>query len=212
MDQEPGIADIIDHLEGRLDPERAEAVANHLARAADAGTADAAAWLRRFQEAAAGVTFTAPPAGLIARLHQLMPAGPTLIERLAAASGELLARLVQDLTPGPMLAGARGEAATGRQLLFEADDGTEITLRLVPGPEGRLAIDGQIFGDDPDRHLVITDTTGDQATQADAAGEFTFPSVSAVPGADLVLRVDPGTAPIRVDLSPYIPSANLEQT
>lgn len=210
MDPEPHIAEIIDHLEGRLEPEHARMVADHLARA-EGADAELVTWLRRFQEAARGVTFASPPPELVQRLYTLMPARPPLMARLADAAGAIVARLVQDLTPGPMLAGARGEVATGRQLLFEAEDGTEITLRLVPGPAGTAAIDGQIFGDDPARYLEITDPTGRHTGQADDAGEFAFPSVTATPGADLVLLVQTGTAPIRVDLSPYIPFASQEQ-
>lgn len=205
MTDTPEITMLVDLAEGRLDPDAARAVTERLA-AGDPSMVAARDWVARFHQAAGAVSFSEAPADLVVRLHGLMPARPSLIERLAAAASGLVAQLVQDTSlGGPLLAGARGvPVAEPRQLLFEAGE-VEVSVSIVPPVDGRTRIDGQLFADDPSRPVELV--VGDRrvAGTADAAGEFSFPVVDLPAGPlELCLVVHTADGAILLDLTPPV--------
>ncbi len=211
MTENPELTTLVDLAEGRLDPDAARAVAGRLA-AGDTSLMAARDWIAWFHEAAGPVHFTEAPAQLVARLHVLMPARPSLVQRLAAAAGGVVAQLVGDTSlGGPLLAGARGvPVAEPRQLLFEAGD-VEVAVSVVPPVDGRTRIDGQLFAEDPARPIELV--VGDQriAVTADATGEFSFPVVDLPPGSvELGLTIETTGGLIHLDLTPPA-SAHLSQ-
>lgn len=203
MTENPELTTLVDLAEGRLDPDAARAVAGRLA-AGDATVVAARDWIDWFHQAAGPVHFAEAPAGLVTRLHGLMPARPSLVQRLVAAAGGAVAQLVGDTSlGGPLLAGARGvPVAEPRQLLFEAGD-VEVAVSVVPPVDGRTRIDGQLFADDPARPVELV--VGDQriAVTADAVGEFSFPVVDLPPGSvELGLTIETTGGLIHLDLTP----------
>ena len=210
MTEIPELTTLADLAEGRLDPDAARAVTERLA-VGEPSIAAAWDWLAWFQQASGPVHFAQAPAELVARLHGLMPARPSLIQRLTAAAGGVVAQLVHDASlGGPLLAGARGApVAEPRQMLFEAGD-VEVSVSVVPPVDGRTRIDGQLFADEPARPVELV--VGDQrlATTADAAGEFSFPLVELPPGpAEIGLTVRTAQGPVHLDLTP--PASDADQ-
>lgn len=204
MTEIPELTMLVDLAEGRLDPDAARPLTDRLA-AGDPTVVAAQAWVERFRQAAGQMHFSEAPAELVARLHGLMPARPSLVERLALAAGGVVARLVQDSgLGGPLLAGARGAGplADPRQLLFEAGP-VEVSVSVVPPVDGRTRVDGQLFADDPARPVELV--IGDRriAGTADAAGEFSFPAVDLPPGpVEIGLSIHAADGPIHLDLTP----------
>lgn len=204
MTEIPELTLLVDLAEGRLEPDAARLLSERLA-AGDASIVAAREWVDWFHRAAGPVTFAEVPAELVARLHGLMPARPSLVQRLAAATGGVVAQLMRDTgLGGPLLAGTRGVpvAAEPRHVLFEAGD-VEVAVSIVPPVDGRTRIDGQLFADDPARPVELV--VGDQtiAAVADAAGEFSFPLVDLPAGpAEICLTIETAQGPIHLDLTP----------
>jgi len=203
MTEIPEITLLADLAEGRLDPDAARSLGQRLA-AGDASIVAARDWVAWFLGVAGPVSFSEPPADLVARLHGLMPARPSLVQRLAAAAGGVVAQLVQDTgLGGPLLAGARGVPLTEpRQLLFEAGD-VDVAVSVVPPVDGRTRIDGQLFADDPARPVELVAGDLSIAAVADAAGEFSFPLVELPAGVvEICLSIETAQGPIHLDLTP----------
>ncbi|MEZ5407474.1 MAG: hypothetical protein R2761_05565 [Acidimicrobiales bacterium] len=203
MTEIPELTLLVDLAEGRLDPAAARTVGERLA-SGDASVAAARDWVAWFHRAAGPVTFAEVPPDLVARLHALMPVRPSLVQRLAAAAGGVVAQLVQDTgLGGPLLAGARGvPVAEPRQLLFEAGQ-VEVAVSVVPPVDGRTRIDGQLFADDPARPVELVAGDRRLAAVADAAGEFSFPLVELPAGwAEISLTIDTAHGPVHLDLTP----------
>lgn len=203
MTEIPEFTMLADLAEGRLDPDATRRVTGRLS-AGDASILAARDWVAWFHQAAASVHFTEAPPELVARLHGLMPARPSLVQRLAAAAGGVVAQLVGDASlGGPLLAGARGvPVAEPRQLLFEAGD-VEVAVSVVPPVDGCTRIDGQLFADDPARPVELVVGEHRMAVTADSAGEFSFPMVDLPPGSvELGLTIDTAGGLIHLDLTP----------
>lgn len=180
---------LLDLVEGRLDRQRAAALQQRIDAGAGAATV---AWLARFHRTAGHTSFVTPPAELLDRLHAMMPARPGPLERLAGAARSWTARLVEDLTAGPLLAGARGaQLDHARQLLFEAGDGTDVVLRGTRRPDGTLHLDGQVLAEDPRRALRLQLADAELSADTDEFGEFTFDlEADHAEGGELTLLVE----------------------
>lgn len=203
MTEIPELTLLVDLAEGRLEPDAARSLSQRLA-AGDVSLVAARDWIAWFLGTAGPVTFSEVPADLVARLHDLMPARPSLVQRLAAAAGGVVAQLVQDTgLGGPLLAGARGlSLAEPRQLLFEAGD-MDVVVSVVPPVDGRTRVDGQLFADDPARPVELVAGDLRIAAVADAAGEFSFPLVDLPAGpAEVCLTIETAQGPIHLDLTP----------
>jgi hypothetical protein len=130
--------------------------------------ARAAAWLET-QESAHAAAPKAARTGTMAR-------------NIARAWEEVRATLVFDSAPGALLAGIRGEAATGeRQLLYESPSGS-VHLRIESGTGGVTALRGQFLPADQtagfaDARVLLSETEHEQTCRLSPTGEFYFDRV-----------------------------------
>ncbi|MGD9752552.1 MAG: hypothetical protein AB7W59_16315 [Acidimicrobiia bacterium] len=167
MADHSSLEQLLDLVEGRLDPEHARLVERTLT----GEHAETMRWLAWFRDTASTVRFTGPSPELVGRLHAMVPARPGLLERL---TGRLRsATLVELSNGGPLVAGARGATTEpARQLLFETPDGTDVVLRLSNLADGGVRIDGQVLADQPDRDVAFLAGPFEQLVRTDEFGEF----------------------------------------
>src|SRR5687768_17744773 len=178
--QSPPFAELLDWLEGRLPPERAQAVAERLQTPEEATEADLA-WLRAFAAARGSVKLAASPASVrdtlrqrFAQRSQAAPQPPSLIQRWVAA-------LSFDSRLSGATAGLRSAAAEGqaRQLIFSTD-AAEVVFNIQPDRAGQVvSVLGQIFptGEPivaPLSVQLLSQGTEAAITATDYLGEFMF--------------------------------------
>lgn len=184
--QKPSWENLVDWVDGRLSPdeaERVEAWANQSESDADL------AWLRAFRQSRQEIVLDEPPAELRSELRSMFANHAADAAADAAAKADrpslterLMAALSFDSGLQLGMAGARGQSAALRQLIYSADT-ADITLTLQNGDDG-LQIDGQIL---PlvDRALdeLRAELTQDGAlineAAVDASGHFAFASIAA---------------------------------
>ncbi len=186
MADHSSLEQLLDLVEGRLDPEHARLVERTLT----GEHAETMRWLDWFRYTASTVRFTGPSPELVGRLHAMVPARPGLLERL---TGRLRsATLVELSNGGPLVAGARGATTEpARQLLFETPDGTDVVLRLSNLADGGVRIDGQVLADQPDR----TDEFGEFGLEVPAdvvRAERERDPLLLIGGDDDLIRIDLG--------------------
>jgi hypothetical protein len=138
----PSFENLIDFADAPATDDRHAAIAAHLASGCDRCGAKRA-WYETVKAiAAADDTQDAPPWVLkrAVKLFETRGAQGSAIERL----GRVVASLVFDSLARPLLAGTRAVEASGRQLLYKAND-YSIDLQMAGIDERRAALSGQIL-------------------------------------------------------------------
>jgi hypothetical protein len=188
---------VLDVIEGRLQGERADAV---MARVAvEPEWRDVYRWANDFVHGSEGLTVQPVPASTRAMLERLLPARRAAAQQIGDVV-RTFARLVRDVPSGQAFAGARGAAATRRQVMFEVTSDTDLVLEIET-TDGALAIAGQLLGEHSHIAVEITSATGVQVVALDDLGEFTL---SLPPTAFVYLDLL-GTEPlVTVDLTALI--------
>lgn len=188
---------ILDVIEGRLTGERADAV---MARVAlEPEWRDMYGWANNFVHGSEHLTVQPVSASTRAMLERLLPTRRAATEQIGDVV-RTFARLVRDVPSGRAFAGARGAAATRRQLMFEVTADTDLVLEIET-TDGALAIAGQVLGEHSRIAVEITSANGVQVVALDEVGEFT---ISLPPTAFAYLDLL-GTEPlVTVDLTALI--------
>lgn len=180
----PRFSELLDWLEGRLDPEEARALAERLETAGATTQADLD-WLRLFQQARRSVQSAVPPPSVRDTLQKRFAAyaetrqPPGLFQRL-------LATLTFDSRVQPVTAGLRsvGDDTDQRQLIYTSE-AAEIAVTIQPTlPDKNFTVTGQIFPlrDTPADAFSIQLLRGAREVglvAADELGEFTFTNLPA---------------------------------
>jgi len=137
----PGFEQVIDYLDGKLEPAEAARVATHLASDCRA-CAETRGWYEGVRQVAASDDSIAPPAWVFKQAVRIFDTArrPRLGERI----NEAIARLVFDSFARPQMAGIRSTETANRQMLYRAGD-FSIDLQVVPSGESRGAIIGQVL-------------------------------------------------------------------
>ncbi|MEV5000399.1 hypothetical protein [Nocardioides sp. LML1-1-1.1] len=142
MSRRPTPADIFDWVEGRLSPERARAVAEHVAT--EPAAAATAEWFERFRKDAASLPLEQPPAELSQRLRDLFGAGTTQV----SGPHWTTARLLYD-TRDANVAGMRSaDTLDTVHVAFESEAG-RFVLEIRPAGQGAVDLIGLLLLDDP---------------------------------------------------------------
>lgn len=134
----PSFTDLLDWVEGRLVPERADAVASYVAQG-DPLTVESVEWIRDFLEDARSMPLAVPPPDLSARLRNVFVGlhSPDLDAGWSDAS------LLYDTRTGLAAAGVRSLDDDGVHLAFDSDLG-RFLLDATPAGPGEVDIQGLI--------------------------------------------------------------------
>ena len=195
----PGFAQLIDHLDEKLNAAAAESVAAHLASGCKQCASDRT-WYEGFRSAAAADDSVEPPPWVLKRAIKVFEGGR---ERggFAARLGAIIATLVYDSLGGPAPAGARTTEWSDHQLLYRADD-FNIDL-LVESSGQHMNLRGQILREGESLFESTSGIALDlllegesvQSTHSNEVGEFTIPAID--PGL-YDLRIEAGEVSITV--------------
>jgi hypothetical protein len=177
-------SELLDWLEGRLPPDQARAVAEHL-ETADAATQADLEWLRLFLQARQSVQFAYPPPSVRETLKQRF-ADHVQARQPPGLFQRWLATLTFDSRAQAATAGLRSVADEGpqRQLIY-ATEAAEIALSIQPTlPDKNFTVTGQIFPvGDTSAHAfsiqLLRDAQEVGLATADELGEFTFANLPA---------------------------------
>ena len=135
----PTFTEILDWVEGRLTGDREEVVRRAIA--SDDRSAEAAAWVAEFIDAAQRMPLEKPPAELSERLRSLFVG-----HRESAPEQWSQARLLHD-TRGAAMTGTRtAGVAEGTHLAFESDAG-RFVVEVRPQPDGLVDLVGLLLLD-----------------------------------------------------------------
>lgn len=134
----PSFTDLLDWVEGRLVPERADAVASYVAHA-DPMTAESVEWIREFLDGAQSMPLAVPPPDLSARLRDVFVG----LHNPDLADGWSNASLLYDTRTGLAAAGVRSLDDDGVHLAFDSDLG-RFLLDATPAGPGDVDIQGLI--------------------------------------------------------------------
>lgn len=170
MTARPSFTELVDWAEGRLVPERADAVSAYV-DAADAETIDAVEWIRDFHHHARAMPLEEPPAELSARLRDVF----TGLHEPQRTDGWSEASLLYDTRLGMAAAGVRSADDDGVHLAFDSDLG-RFVLDAVPAGSGEVDVQGMVALADTDRTGVdlafLERGTLRRAARATADGRF----------------------------------------
>ncbi len=175
MRRRPTPADIFDWVEGRIAPERAQHVADHVA--VDPAAAATAEWFARLRRDAARVPLEQPPAELSQRLRDLFGSAT------APAPGATwsTARLLYD-TRDATVAGVRSaDTLDTVHLAFESEAG-RFVLEVRPSGRGSVDLIGLLLLDDPDEATdlaLVEDGVVRRMVRVGADGRFELREVPA---------------------------------
>lgn len=141
----PSLPDILDWLEGRLDPQRRREVGTAIAAAEaadDRTTVELVAWLRRFREDAGQLPLVAPPPMLAQRLRAIPRT------RAGRVTVRVEARPTLDTRPSARPAGVRGAPQgmdTVRFQLGFAAPQAAVIIDVLPDDGGTVTLRGQVI-------------------------------------------------------------------
>ena len=182
----PPFAELLDWLEGRLPPDKAQALAERL-QSADAATQADLDWLRLFLQARQSVHFASPPPGVRETLKQRFAAYAEAPEPPGPFQ-RWLATLTFDSRAQPVTAGLRSaqlaQEGQQRQLIYTTE-AAEIALNVHSiRPDKDFMVTGQIFptADSPTHAFsiqLLRDAGEVALAAADELGEFTFADIPA---------------------------------
>jgi hypothetical protein len=176
MTGRPTFTDLLDWVEGRLDPEHEDAVAAYVA-GADAATLDTLEWIRGFLDGARSMPLEQPPPELSARLRNVFIGlhSPEQADEWSDAS------LMYDTRRGMAAAGVRSLEGDGVHLAFDSGLG-RFVLEAAPAGPGEVDIQGLIMvssaDDDTGVDLAfLQQGTLRRAARATTDGRFDVPGV-----------------------------------
>jgi hypothetical protein len=190
----PSFTDLLDWVEGRLVPERADAVTAYVATA-DPDTAETVQWIRDFVEDAHAMPLEQPPADLSERLRDVFVGlhNPELSDDWSDAS------LLYDTRMGMAAAGVRSADDDGVHLAFESELG-RFVLDATSSGEGMVDVQGLVVerGEPTGIDLAFLQAgTLRRATRTTADGRF---DVRGVPTDVDELWLSSGTTRVRAVL------------
>lgn len=170
-----GFREVLDWLEGRLDPVRGEMVAADVAR--DPELAACADWVRRFHDVASRSMLESPPphvrTALRLQFSTAMPARPTILERVRA--------VIAFDTAVAGIAGVRtGAAIAGSLHIVLESPRYDLALDIYEEDDVRR-VEGQVLPTDDELsaelRLLRSDGVEAAATTTDVHGGFAFEPV-----------------------------------
>lgn len=137
----PSFTDLLDWVEGRLVPERAEAVQAYVATA-DPATTETVEWIREFVDGARSMPLARPPAELSSRLRDVFVGlhSPELGDDWSDAD------LLYDTRMGTAAAGVRSQDDEGVHLAFDSDLG-RFVLDATSAGGGMVDVQGMVVVD-----------------------------------------------------------------
>ena len=199
--QHDKLEQLLDLVEGRLSHD--EVLRLTLEINADPELSAAHEWVRNFRSMAERTTLVPAPAATRTMLTRLLPE-PRPTGTAVGQFLDIVAKLIRDVTAGPSFAGARGVALDSkRQLLFGADDDTDISIELEFIGDA-LRVSGQLLADDAVAALSLTGDGSTAELETDGNGEFstTIPVPTSVQ-----LSITTTSQHIHLDLTPYLDPA-----
>ncbi|NYJ01416.1 hypothetical protein HNR19_002114 [Nocardioides thalensis] len=170
MTARPSFTELVDWVEGRLVPERADAVTAYV-DTADPETADAVEWIRDFHHHARSMPLEQPPAELSARLRSVF----TGLHEPQRDDDWSEASLLYDTRLGMAAAGVRSADDDGVHLAFDSELG-RFVLDAVPAGSGEVDVQGMVALADSERSGIdlafLERGTLRRAAHATADGRF----------------------------------------
>ncbi len=193
---DPTFTQLLDWVDGRLDADRADAVAAHVASSAEATST--VAWIRSFREAGSAMPLQTPPEALrtslrdVFRRHSTIPPGTGPVRELTG-----------DPRPLRVAAGARSADGDGVGQVVLEGDGVSLTLTVLRRRATLVDLHGHLTwdGSQPRPEVVVSapDPAERRVARPAVDGTFTLGDVSR--DADEVWVVAPGaTLHARIDL------------
>ncbi len=200
---EPTFATLLDWVDGRLDPEQAQAIAEQ-ARGGDPRLVATVEWLRGFLDVAGSLPLSTPPPIVRQRLRQQYAArletGSTRTSRPAAVSADLVFDSLVDLRA----TGTRGgnDVMDVRHLAYSSES-ADVVLDVHPAGSGAVRLEGQVLPieeiSDPCFEARITSPSKElRSLEGDVLGRF---HVADVPLDAATLDLTNGLLSISVALS-----------
>lgn len=197
----PPFATLVDYVEGRLDPERANVVAAEVS-AAGPRALGAVRWLEGFLACATSLPLEEPPRIVRQRLRQHFDSWSRARAMMGQAPHEIFADLLFDSREDLVLAGTRYADASDElvHLAFTSEQ-ADLVLDIAAQVNGTFRVDGQVLlgdpGDAPTFEAELTNAaTVRRDVEGDAHGRF---SLSSVRGGHQHLRVGNGKLTIVVE-------------
>ncbi|MGZ0145917.1 carboxypeptidase-like regulatory domain-containing protein [Kribbella sp. WER1] len=190
---------VADWVDGRLDPERADAVEATVANVP--ATAAAASWLRRFKRAAAELPLEEPPPIVAQRLHQYFERWRT--GRESGQLPELRAEQVFDSRRDLVLVGLRaaGSVEHAIHVAFRSAR-ADLVVDIHRLGRGNSRIDGQLLvepGAAPVAEVTLRGGAGEfRSVDGDELGRFCLPDV---PDGQYELRASNGEFVVVADVT-----------
>ncbi|MBK9943768.1 MAG: hypothetical protein U0Z44_19905 [Kouleothrix sp.] len=180
----PRFEQLLDWLEGRLPDDQARAVADQVAQAGQAASADLA-WLQRFRELSATLVIEQPPPETRALLVERFRAYAQS-RRPASLLQRLIATLTFDSGLQPNTLGVRsaGTPEPQRQLIYSTDI-ADVALNIQPRRYGQLLdLTCQIFAKEalePEQFVpqLVRGQLAVASASIDDLGEFVFEGIAA---------------------------------
>ena len=204
----PGFNQLIDYLDGRLDPDRAESIVAHLESGCPQCIADRE-WYLRVGTIASSDRSIEPPAWVVKRAIKLFDQKS---ERrgLVSKLGDAIASLVFDSMARPIAVGVRSAQPSNRQLLYRAGD-YSIDLMINLSGESEAELMGQVLREGDFEFECVTGLSlqlmqdGETVCSAETnhVGEF---SISGVGQGDYDLRVETAEVSITIQSLPVMVS------
>ncbi len=174
MANDIGYEQLVDYVEGRLDPQTTAAVEAYLQH--DASAALEVSRLRHTVTLMRADMSTDAPAAAIQRATRLLrqrrqsaPSQPSLLQRI-------LAVLTHDSAVSPVVGLRDGQSAT-RHILFSAAN-RDLDIRINASDAGFM-LSGQVLGPESPGSITLSSEDISVSTQLNAMGEYTLPSVPA---------------------------------
>ncbi len=193
MIQRPTFTNLVDYVEGRLEPGASAAIEQYLA----AGDSDATAtvdWMRMFLAVSSELPLEAPPLRVRHYLRrQFEQRGDTKLS-LVRVPRQILATLMFDNRRDLAASGVRSaDVGTATLHLAFRSEAGDVLVDLSPSADGFRRLDGQVlFSDDWDGQVLEADLSGpgySGTSAGDDLGRFSFAHVPADVD-QLVLRAD----------------------
>lgn len=188
--------DVLDWVEGRLEPAAAERVSR--AVEADPALGEAVRWITSFRTAAAATRLEAPPAHvrelLVRRFAAYYPPPPTAIERVRATIGF-------DSALGMPVLGVRAGATTSTRHLVLTTDALDVALDLY-AEDRSVRVEGQVLPAHDDASAAGTvslarDGAVLATAESDETGRFALPPV---PAGEVIVTVVLGATAVEAEL------------
>jgi hypothetical protein len=200
---QPGFEVLLDWLEGRLEPDVAEAVAAQVAMAGER-TRGTVEWLRGFLAAARALPLHEPPPivrqSLVQHFARWSRAKAELDQQPRLVQARLLFDSREDVAAAGMRAVAAGSEAV--HLAYTSEDG-DLLLDVYDTRAGRVRLEGQVLLAEPRGAPVFeVSVTGPDFTartrDGDTLGRFSLPDV---PKTACRLRASNGVITIVADVN-----------